>query len=110
MATSPSRKKVRNALTLSGVMVFGGAGADPSIAAGPHFAAVLDQVALALETHRLHSDLREAMASLQAAQREMVKMEKLRAASTLAATIAHDIRNILTPLQVELAEMPGETA
>src|SRR5262249_55226565 len=74
------------------------------------FAALADQVALALETHHLHSELRAAMADLQAAQREMVDIEKLRTAGTLAASIAHDIRNILTPLQMELAEMPGPAA
>jgi two-component system sensor histidine kinase HydH len=66
--------------------------------------AVIDQVALTVETHRLQSELREAVETLRATQRRMVEVEKLRAAGTLAASVAHDIRNILASLQMELAD------
>jgi signal transduction histidine kinase len=71
-----------------------------------HLGAVIDQVALTLKTHRLQAELHAAMESLKATQRRMVEIEKLRAAGTLAASVAHDIRNILTTLQMELAMQP----
>jgi len=69
-----------------------------------HLPAVADHVALALETHRLQDELRTAITELQAAQQQMVQAERLGTAGTLAATIAHDIQNILAPLQLELAQ------
>ncbi len=72
-----------------------------------HLSALVDQISLTLETHRLQSELHAAMETLKAAQRTMVEMEKLRAAGTLAASVAHDIRNILTAMQMELALQPG---
>jgi len=71
-----------------------------------HLQAVMDQIALTLETHRLQSDLHTALESLQATQRRMVEIEKLRTAGVLAASVAHDIRNILSTMQMEIAMEP----
>jgi signal transduction histidine kinase len=71
-----------------------------------HARGLVDQVALALEAHRLQAELRAALAALRAAQRQMVEIERLRVAGSLASSVAGDIRNILTPVQVELAAQP----
>jgi signal transduction histidine kinase len=72
-----------------------------------HLSALVNQIALALETHRLQSELLAALETLQATQRRMVEMERLRTAGALAASVAHDIRNILAAMQVELALQPN---
>ena len=71
-----------------------------------HLTALADQIALTLETHRLQRELHAAMHSLQAAQRRLVEVEKLHVAGTLAASVAHDIRNIVAALQIEI-EIPA---
>lgn len=65
--------------------------------------AVVEQVALTLQANRLQT-------KLQAAQRNMMEAEKLRATGTLAASIAHDIRNILSTFQMEIAALPDAIA
>ena len=72
--------------------------------------AILDQIALTLEAHRLQTQLRAALETLRATQARMVEMEKLRTAGTIAASVAHDIRNILSTMQLELAGVPEEVA
>ena len=67
-----------------------------------HLHAVADQIALTLDAHRLQSELRATLDTLQLTQRRMVEMEKLRTAGTLAASVAHDIRNILTAMQMDM--------
>lgn len=67
-----------------------------------HLRALASQVALTLQTHHLQSELHTAMDTLQITQRRMVEMEKLRTAGTLAASVAHDIRNILAAMQMDL--------
>ena len=74
-----------------------------------HLEAIADQIALALEVHRTQAELLQALEALKVSQRHVVEAEKLRTAGMLAATIAHDIRNILTTLLIELETMP-ETA
>jgi signal transduction histidine kinase len=71
-----------------------------------HLNAFRDQVNLTLEAHRLQWELRAAMESLRATQSRLIEVEKLRTAGTLAASIAHDIRNILTSFQMDLALQP----
>ncbi len=66
-----------------------------------------DQVAQTLDTHRLQSQLRDTVRSLRAAQGRMVEVEKLHTAGTLAVSVAHDIRNILSTLQMEMDLIPG---
>ena len=71
--------------------------------------ALLVQIVLCIEGHRLQSSLHDAMVSLRQTQRKMVEMEKLKTAGTLAASIAHDIRNILSTMQMEVQMLPCET-
>lgn len=70
---------------------------------------LIDQIAQSLESHRLQADLHAAMKSLSDTQRRMVEMEKLKTAGTLAASVAHDIRNILSTMQMEVELLPVET-
>ena len=67
-----------------------------------HIHALANQVALTLQTHHLQSELHAALNTLQITQRRMVEMEKLRTAGTLAASVAHDIRNILAAMQMDI--------
>jgi signal transduction histidine kinase len=76
-----------------------------------HIEAVAGLIALAIETHLLQSELQTAYRELREAQDRLVAAEKLSAAATLATSVAHDIRNIITPLNVELgllSEAPNE--
>lgn len=76
-----------------------------------HVEAVAGLVSLAIETHLLQSELGRAYRDLRDAQDRLVAAEKLSAAATLATSVAHDIRNIITPLNVELgllSEVPNE--
>jgi PAS domain S-box-containing protein len=76
-----------------------------------HIEAVAGLIALAIETHLLQSELQTAYQELREAQDRLVAAEKLSAAATLATSVAHDIRNIITPLNVELgllSEAPNE--
>lgn len=68
-----------------------------------HWKAIVDQVGMALETLGLNSQLQNAYDELRDAQSKIVESAKLGAVGTLAATVAHDIRNIMTPLQLELS-------
>lgn len=72
--------------------------------------AVATQVALAIRVHQSHTELRVAYEELQAAQEQMVETAKLGAVGALAASIAHNIRNIVTPLQMELASASSSPA
>lgn len=98
-----------------GLLLLGSSREDPPQSPPPashlltHLMAIRDQVALALETHQLHNELQTAYDDLRAAQAQMVESAKLGAVGTLAAGIAHDIRNIMTPLQMELA-MAGHSS
>ena len=66
------------------------------------------------ETKALRSKLEEqldhAAGELLAAQKKAVEMEKLSTAGLLAAGIAHDIRNILSAMQIDLHSLPPEMA
>lgn len=76
-----------------------------------HVQAVAGLIAIAIETHLLQSELARALRDLRQAQERLVAAEKLSAAATLATSVAHDIRNIITPLNVELgllSEAPNE--
>jgi signal transduction histidine kinase len=64
-------------------------------------------VALAIETLHLHSEVQQAYRDLSAAQEQLVRSEKLSAAGTLATSIAHDLRNIMVPLRIELGMATG---
>ena len=72
--------------------------------------ALLVQIVLCIEGNRLQSSLHSAMVSLRQTQRKLVEMEKLKTAGTLAASIAHDIRNILATMQMEVQMLPCDTS
>lgn len=67
-------------------------------------------VGIAIETHLLQARLAETLEELCQAQAQLVQTERVAAAATLATSVAHDIRNIITPLTVELGMLPGETS
>jgi signal transduction histidine kinase len=73
----------------------------------PHIQSLGDQVALALDAFQLHSDLQHAYDRLQSIQKKMVEAAKLGAVGVLGASIAHDIRNIMTPLRLEIQMLAG---
>lgn len=70
-----------------------------------HLKALADQVCLLLSTHVLHDRLVRTHAELQATQDELLQKEKLSVAGTLAASTAHDVRNITASLA--LLASPG---
>lgn len=63
--------------------------------------AIIDQVSLLFTAHALHRDLVATHEELKATQQRLVQSEKLSVVGTLAATIAHDIRNIVSALSLE---------
>jgi len=89
---------------LTGLLVFGASdtGLTQTVMNVAHVSAICDQVSLALRTYKLRLNLQSAYDDLRSAQKQMVESAKLAAVGTLAAAIAHDIRNIMTPLQLEL--------
>lgn len=56
------------------------------------------QLGLALKNARLYSDLRQSLLSLQEAQREMLRTQRLRALGDMASGIAHQFNNSLTSI------------
>ncbi|HLK16159.1 MAG TPA: ATP-binding protein [Fimbriimonadaceae bacterium] len=76
-----------------------------------HVSALADHVALTLATFRFQRELKEAHDTLRGAQGRLVQAEKLGVVGTLAATVAHDIRNILASIEVEASSEgdPAET-
>ncbi|HRF58714.1 MAG TPA: ATP-binding protein [Fimbriimonadaceae bacterium] len=67
-----------------------------------HLEALIDQVCLLLNSHLLQRKLIQTGAELRSAHERLIQSEKLSVAGTLAAGIAHDIRNILSSLSLEL--------
>ncbi|MDI9583201.1 MAG: ATP-binding protein [Acidobacteriota bacterium] len=57
------------------------------------------QTAIALENARLYTDLRSAYDDLRAAQDQLIRSERVATVGTLAASIAHDMANIVTPIK-----------
>ena len=62
-------------------------------------AGIAAQLAIAIENARLYSDLRDAYENLQAAQEQLVRSERVATVGTLAAGIAHDMANIVSPIK-----------
>jgi signal transduction histidine kinase/pSer/pThr/pTyr-binding forkhead associated (FHA) protein len=60
--------------------------------------AVANQAALAVANARLYGELRKTYEDLENAHDSMLENEKLSIIGTLAASIAHDIGNVLTPI------------
>jgi signal transduction histidine kinase/PAS domain-containing protein len=74
---------------------------------GAHVSAIADQIALTLAGFRLQRELRDAHEHLRAAQGRLVQAEKLGVVGALAATVAHDIRNIMASIVLE-ADSSGD--
>ncbi len=62
-------------------------------------ASVASQASVAIENASLFTDLRNTYDNLKAAQEQLVHSEKLSTIGALAATVAHDMINIVTPMQ-----------
>lgn len=60
------------------------------------------QAAVAIENARLYRDLRESLVRLHGAQESMVRAERLAAVGTLAASLAHEVRNPLNSINLQL--------
>lgn len=67
-----------------------------------HLEALVDQVSLLVAAHVLQRKLIQAHEELRATQDRLIQSEKLSAVGTLAASIAHDIRNILASLAMDI--------
>ncbi len=68
-----------------------------------HLEALFDQVDLVVQVHLLHRELGHAHDELRSTHTELVQSEKLGIVGALAAATAHDIRNIMSTLDIELA-------
>lgn len=68
-----------------------------------HLEALVEQVTLLLSTHLLQSKLADTTAELKATQDRLLQSEKLSVVGTLAAATAHDIKNIIAALSLDLA-------
>lgn len=66
-----------------------------------HVSAIGDQIALTLAGFRLQRELRVAHENLRTAQSRLIQAEKLGVVGALAATVAHDIRNIMASITLE---------
>ena len=66
-----------------------------------------DHAAIAIENARLFEELNQSYESLQRAQEELIRSEKLRALGQMSAGIAHDLNNMLAAIlgQVELLRL-----
>lgn len=69
-----------------------------------HLTAIVEQVSLLLSAQRLQSDLLTTSEELRGTQNRLVQAEKLSVAGTLAASVAHDIRNIMASLSLICAQ------
>lgn len=67
-----------------------------------HLEALVEQVSLLISSHLLQKELSYAHSELQTAQEQLVQSEKLSVVGTLAASTAHDIKNILSSIALEL--------
>jgi len=56
------------------------------------------QAAVAIESARLYTDLRQAYDDLRAAQEQLLRTERLTTIGALSASLAHDMGNVVTPL------------
>jgi signal transduction histidine kinase len=62
-------------------------------------ASVATQASVAIVNAQLFTDLRNAYEDLQSAQEQLLRSQTLSTIGALAATVAHDMINIVTPLQ-----------
>jgi signal transduction histidine kinase len=64
--------------------------------------ALAGQAAIAIENARLFREEKDALVRLQAAQDGMMRAERLAAIGTLAASLAHEVRNPLNSIHLQL--------
>lgn len=69
-----------------------------------HLTAIVEQVSLLLSAQRLRSDLLSTNEELRMAQSRLIQAEKLSVTGTLAASVAHDIRNIMASLSLVISQ------
>ncbi len=88
------------------VLVLGGKSHSelPEIMVQTHLKAILEQTSLTLRVFELQEELRDAHQILSATQSRLVHVEKLSVVGALAASIAHDIRNILAAISLECSQ------
>ena len=67
------------------------------------------QSEVALYARRLEERLEQQACELKAAQESLLEAAQMRAVGTLAMGIAHDLRNILTTLRLEMASLDSTT-
>lgn len=67
-----------------------------------HLEALVEQVSLLISSHLLQQQLASAYRELKSAHERLVQSEKLSVVGTLAASTAHDIKNILSSITLEL--------
>lgn len=68
-----------------------------------HAEAIVEQVTLLFSTHLLRRQLDSATTELAVTQGKLLQSEKLSIVGTLAAATAHDIKNIMSALSLELS-------
>lgn len=86
-------------------------GAESEAARGVYVPALIHHVSMIVGRQILHDRLRQSTRDLQTAEGHLIDSEKLALSGTLAASIAHDIRNILATLAFDLAhETPSAEA
>lgn len=65
-----------------------------------HREAIVEQIALLVQITKLHNELDQAHGDLRNAHQRMIQAEKLSVVGTLAATVAHDIKNIMASISL----------
>jgi signal transduction histidine kinase len=68
------------------------------------------QAAVAIENARLYREAKEAVISLQQAQYGMMKAERMAAVGTLASSLAHEVRNPLNSISLQLVLLSRRVA
>ncbi len=72
--------------------------------------ALAGQAALAIENARLYHEAREALLRLQQAQYGMMRAERLAAVGMLASSLAHEVRNPLNSISLQLVLLSRRVA
>jgi signal transduction histidine kinase len=88
----------------AGFLVLASSGQEPvrSSLHEAHIEAITEQVSLLLAARMLQAELDRTDQELAATQSRLIQTEKLSVVGTLAASTAHDIKNILSSISVEL--------
>ncbi len=72
--------------------------------------ALAGQAALAIENARLYNEMKDALVRLQAAQYGMMRAERMAAVGTLASSLAHEVRNPLNSIHLQLVLLTRRAA